>query len=321
MSTQHVTFRHYTRDSVVTNDADNSVFFKRELEHIKSQPLEVQRPDIRFRLLIPPSRDPTPRGASHATWYLYDKVGQAKFINAYETHLPRSDVYARKMSSPIHSVGDSYGWDDEELDAARFANKPLQGWRREASMEAVERKLQNVAFFGEASLNIPGFLNNPNVATVVAASDGGDVTWADKLAADKWRSVLADIANVLNAVTEQTNGREKANTFLMPLSEYNRLNQYFIGSDNGRTLMQAARDAHPSVEFDFLIELDTASPAGGKLCVAYDRSPRVLGLELPMPATESPPQHNGFTHTVPIRATTGGCPILYPAAVKYMTGI
>lgn len=320
MATNHVTFRHYTCDSVVTNDADNSVFFRRELEHIKSQPIEVQRPDIRWRLLIPPARDPAPRGAEVITWYLYEKVGQAKFISAYETHLPRSDVFGKKMSSPVHSIGDSYGYNDEEIDAARHAGKPLQAWRREASMEAMERKLQDVAFKGEASLNIPGFFNNPNVATVGAAVSGGNTTWAAKLGAGDWRGVLADVANVLNAITENTNGREKANTFLLPLSEYNRVSQYFTGIEGNRTLLQAMKDAHPGVEFDYLIELDTASPAGGKLGIAYDRNPRVLGREVPMEPQESPVQDEGFDHVIPVRATTGGCPILYPAAVKYFTG-
>lgn len=304
----------------VHNDADNSVFFRQQLEHVKKQTIDPQRPDIRFRELIPPARDPAPRGAQTILWRSYDRVGQAKIMHDYETELPMVNVFGKQMSSPVHQIGIGYDWTEQELDHARMAGVPLQAWKREDAMVAAERKLQDICFFGDATLNLPGMFRNSNVATITAATDGPDTTWTQKLAAGKWQAVLADIASVINSVPENTFGRERGNTFLLPMADYHQLAQFHVGVDVNRSLLTMAKEAHPGVEFDWLNELDTAAEGGGKLAVFYDRSNRVLGREIPKEPTEMPAQSNVFRHIVPVHGTCGGCAILYPAAVKYFEG-
>lgn len=306
--------------SQIVNDADNAAFFFNELQHIKSETIKVARPLIRWRELIPPSSDPAPAGAQTITYRLLDSVGQAKFISAYDTELPRADVFGKEVHATVQELGCSYAWTEGELRAMRMAGRSLQRDRRDAAHEAMERKLQNAAYFGDADLNLPGLFRSPNVATVNAADVGGDITWADKLAADKWQAVRQDVSNVLNAIPEQSNGFERANTFVMPLVEYNLISNYLIGVDSSRTLLQAIKEAHPGVEFDWVLDLATASPSNGKLCIAYDRSPRVLGREVPQEPYEMPPQADGIEHVVNVLATTGGCHIKYPAAVRYFEG-
>ena len=70
---------------------DASVFFARELDHIKAQSYDVEYPEFTALSLFPISNEADP-GAETITYYTYDKSGLAKVIDNYSTDLPRADV-------------------------------------------------------------------------------------------------------------------------------------------------------------------------------------------------------------------------------------
>ncbi|MCG4470467.1 hypothetical protein L0P50_16425 [Lawsonibacter sp. DFI.6.74] len=87
---------------------DASVFFARELDHVKAQSYDVEYPELTALHLFPQSSEADP-GAETITYYTYDKTGLAKIIDNYSTDLPRADVTGKPSFAKIKSIGDSYG--------------------------------------------------------------------------------------------------------------------------------------------------------------------------------------------------------------------
>ena len=92
-----------------------SVFFARELDHVKQKSYDVQYPELTALSLFPISNE-ADEGAETITYYTYDKSGLAKIIDNYSTDLPRADVTGKPSTAQIRSIGDSYGYSVQEID-------------------------------------------------------------------------------------------------------------------------------------------------------------------------------------------------------------
>ncbi len=79
---------------------DASIFFARELDHVKSQSYDVEYPELTALNLFPISSEADP-GAETITYYTYEKTGMAKIINNYSTDLPRADVNGKPTVASI----------------------------------------------------------------------------------------------------------------------------------------------------------------------------------------------------------------------------
>ena len=101
-----------------------SVFFARELDHVKAQSYDVEYPELTALTLFPQTSEADP-GAETITYYTYDKTGLAKVIDNYSTDLPRADVNGKPSYATIKSLGDSYGYSAQEMRASRLAGKSL----------------------------------------------------------------------------------------------------------------------------------------------------------------------------------------------------
>ena len=91
-------------------DANEGVFYARELEHIKARTYDKKYPALTYRELIPISMEGG-EGITSITYESYDRVGMAKLINAYAADLPRPD---RKRPGTgeglcMNSKADHYG--------------------------------------------------------------------------------------------------------------------------------------------------------------------------------------------------------------------
>ena len=116
-------------------DADESIFFERELEALKSRTYDLKYPELKARSLIPVSFEAGP-GAESISYEQYSQVGMAKLIANYADDLPRADVEAKKFNSPVKSLGASYGWNVQEVRAAAMAGKPLTSRKAAAAKRA-----------------------------------------------------------------------------------------------------------------------------------------------------------------------------------------
>jgi hypothetical protein len=90
-------------------DAAETVFFTRQLEHIKARTYDIKYPELKARMFIPVSNE-VPSGAKTVTYRQWDRVGRAKIVADGAKDLPRVDALAREFSRPTRICGDSFGY-------------------------------------------------------------------------------------------------------------------------------------------------------------------------------------------------------------------
>lgn len=298
---------------------DASIFFARELDYVKAKSYDKKYPEFNALRLFPISHE-VPEGAETVTYYSYEKTGFAKIISNYATDLPRADVKGKPFTAQVKSIGDSYGYSMQDMRASRLANKALDTRRGEAAKYQVDRKINEVAWVGDADAGLIGVLSSGNnIPVYTLATVSGHTDWASKTV----DQILADISGMVKAMCTSTMDVEKANTFVMPPSVAIELNSRRI-PDTSDTLFQFIKKAFPELTFDTAAELEANSPFNPyntALCIMYDKSPEKMTIEIPMEFYQYAAQPKGLEIEVPCEARIAGAIIYYPLALMIAAGI
>jgi len=291
-------------------DANESVFFSRQLESIKAQSYDVKRAKLNALEIFPVSTS-TPEGATTITYRQFDSVGAAKIIANYANDLPRADVNGKEFTSPIRSIGISYGYNMQEIRSAQFAGMPLSEKKMRAAQRAHEELINRLAWAGDTEHGLPGFMTNANIPAFVvpAVGTGSSKLWNTKTA----DQIIADINGVINQVTTQSKGIHRANMVLLPLEQYSYIASTPRSATTDTTILQFVTANNPGVTFKPVIELD-AFGGGLDRIVAGEFSIDNMQLEIPMAFRQYTPQLNGMEFIVPAESRFGGCIIEYPLA-------
>lgn len=300
-------------------DADQTMFFARELEHIKAKSYDVRYPELKARSLIPVSNE-AGSGAESITYYQYDMFGVAKIIGSYAKDLPRADVRGKKFTSTVESIATSYGYTLQDIRAAAMANKPLEQRKANASRRAFEQKVNKIAFFGDADYDLPGFFSNPNVPNVAVANDGiaASTLWSAKTP----DQILRDMNTTVNGIVSLTLGCEIPTTLLLPLAQYNAISSTARSALSDTTILEYFLDNNPFIkEVDWVVELKGAGAGATDLMVAYKRDPDALTLEIPQEYEQLPVQEQGLEFLIPCHGRIGGTIMYYPLSASFAYGI
>lgn len=300
-------------------DAEESIFFARQLQSVKAKSYDVKYAELKARRLIPVSGD-AGEGAETIKYEQFDHVGMAKIIASYADDLPRADIKGKEFVSVIRGVGAAYGYSLQEVRAAKFANKPLQQRRADAARRAVEQKLNSVGFSGDSAHGLYGLLNHPNISTVTIPADGtgASALWSTKSA----DLILRDMNLVANFPTENTKGVEIPDTLLLPLEQYNLIATKRIGVDSNMTVLKYFLETSPYIKaVEWVEELNGSGTAGADVIQAYKRDPEKLTFEIPMDFVAHDPQPKGLEFEIPCEARTGGVIVYYPLSICKGEGI
>lgn len=303
-------------------DADGAFFFQRQLEHIKAKSYDVQYAELKARSLFPVSNEAGP-GVTSITYRTYDSVGMAKIINAYADDLPRADVAGKETSIPVRSVGTSYGYNLDEINAAQLTGQPLEQRRANASRRAVEQVVNNVAFYGDADSGLPGLFSNPNIPTGAVVDPGSGTEWVNKTP----DQILTDINDAFADVFETTKMVESANTLLLPPGQWSYIMTTARSANSDTTIAQYVVNNSPYLNsLDDIIPLNECAAANNPLLatdamVVYDRNPDKLQLEIPVELEYLPVQQKNLEYVIPGRSRLAGLNIYYPLSLSISTGI
>ena len=97
--------------------ADNAgIFFAKQLAHVKTKAYDKDFPELSGLKLFPQTSE-TDEGAAYIEYYSYEPVGFADVIANYASDLPRVDVKGTPHRAEIVNIGDSYGYNVQELRA------------------------------------------------------------------------------------------------------------------------------------------------------------------------------------------------------------
>ena len=299
-------------------DANESVFFKKQLEYILKGNYDVKYAPNKALGLFPISTEPGP-AATEITRRSYDKVGMAKMISDYATDFPRVDVFGTETSVKVHGIGVSYGYSIEEIRRAQYAGVALESRRAQVAREAIENKLNTIALSGESSCNIQGFLSYPGITEVTVTSGAAGDTWALKTADE----ILADMNAIVEAVLTSTNGIEQPDTMLLPMSQYLLISRKRIASDSeGKTVLKYFMENNPYIKrIEWLTELSTAGDSNKARMMVFKNDSQHLEFNIPLPFEQFEADKKGMAYEIPCYAKTAGISIFYPASVAYCDGI
>jgi hypothetical protein len=308
----------------VNLDAGESMFFARQLEYIKAQSYDILYPEYKAITMIPVSTEAGP-GAESITYREFDTVGLMKIISNYADDLPRADVRGKEYTIPVRSIGGSYGYNVQEIRAARMANKPLELRRAESARRAYEQMVNRIGWFARAADGVygglTGLLYNANVTK--ADSIATAVNWLD--AARTADQIILDFATQFYNMVDLTKGIEWPDTALMPPLQFGKIRTMPRSTISDTTVYQFIKNAHPELKtIEWVNELKAVTPKPSTptaaasytdVMILYRKDPMKLTLEIPQPFEQFPVQERGLEYLIPTHARVGGVLIYYPLSV------
>lgn len=303
-------------------DANESIYFQRELEQILGKSYDVKYVNLLARTFVPSAPENIEEGAETFTYRQFDGVGVASVIDGYSRQLPRVDLKAKEFIGHTRMLGCSFGWNWRDLLKAAKARVQLTSEQARMARRAIEEALDFCISFGLPLHGIYGFLNNPNVPVTTVATVSSATTWAQKFVLDP-NLVSADVETLLNTMMVATAETEQPDTLLLPPSAMRFLEQNFRSTLTGTTLLQQIQSALPSItSIKSWYRLETAGAGGTRRMVMYRNDSDHLWSVIPQEFTAHPVYQDGpLQWEVPCTAMTGGVVIPYPLAMAYADGL
>jgi hypothetical protein len=308
----------------VNLDANESMFFARELETVKARTYDIVYPEYKATLLIPVSTEAGP-GAEAIVYRQFDQVGVMKIIANYADDLPRADVKGAEFVSPVRSIGGSFGYNIQEIRAAQQAGRPINQRRAAAVRQAYEQTINKIAWFARTTDavygGLQGLLYNANI-TKSSPTYGAWIS-TPRTAAE----ILIDMNKAIQAVITLTKGVEIPDTLLLPLAEYGHINTMPRSTNSDLTVLEYFKRNNPGVMVEWVNEIAAVDPkpSGGagptNLMIAYKRSPDKLTLEIPSPFEQFAAQERNLEFVVPAHGRIGGVIVYYPLSINIVEGI
>jgi len=300
-------------------DADDGIFFERELEHIKAKSYDIKYADLPFRQLFPVSHE-APEGSESITIRSYGRVGTAKIINGYGTDLPRVDIVGKEQSVPVKQVGIEYGYTTKELRSSRLVGKSLDARRAAAATRGGEEEFNRIAFDGDSEAGLFGIFSTDGIPVAdVATKAATGTTWAGNATPEE---ILFDMNNSVATMVSLTLMKEKPTRMLLPVSQYQYIASTARSPNSDTTILQYFLKNNQYInEVMPVNELDGAGVGDVDRMVIYNPDPDNLVFEIPMEQKHLPPQLRALRWDIPCESETGGMNVYYPLSIAFWDGI
>lgn len=290
---------------------DQGIFAARQLDYVKARTYDRKLPQMNGLMLVPQSSD-APEWAETITYKSYDQVGMAKIIANYADDLPRVDVNGKETTVPVRTIGDSYGYNINELLASTALGANLPERKATAARRAVEIKMNQIAMVGDAKYGLYGITNHPNIGTTAGIT--GD--WAG---AATGAQIVADVDILYAAVTTQSKDVHTPNRFAIPSTALAAMKRKYIADTGGKSAFTMVRENYPDMQIIGLAELEDVG--GNSLSIIGEFSEENASLETVMAFNQLPAQARNLELVVPCMARTGGVSVHYPLAFTKAVGI
>lgn len=290
---------------------DQGIFAARQLDYVKARTYDRKLPPMNGLALVPQSSD-APEWAETITYKSYDQVGMAKIIANYADDLPRVDVSGKETTVPVRTIGDSYGYNINELLASTALGANLPERKATAARRAVEVKMNQIAMVGDAKYGLYGITNHPNIGTTAGITGG----WAG---AATGVQIVADVDILYAAVTTQSKDVHTPTRMAIPSTALAAMKRKYIADTGGKSAFTMVRENYPDMQIVGLAELQNVG--GSSLAIIGEFSEENASLETVMAFNQLPAQARNLELVVPCMARTGGVSVHYPLAFTKAVGI
>src|SRR3954471_15395891 len=147
------------------------IWFARQLDYIKTKVYERLYPAMNANRLVPDATD-VPEWAETITVRAFTNVGMAKVISNYADDLPRADVMGSQRTVIVKTLGDSYGYNVNELRASKATGVGLDARKAEAARRAMDLKIATIKLRGDSDFGLFGLFNHPNITEFIFPTPG-----------------------------------------------------------------------------------------------------------------------------------------------------
>jgi hypothetical protein len=303
--------------NVVHLDAEGSIYFTRQLEYVKGKIIEEQLVPLTYTQFIPVSGE-MPLGATNFTWRSFSGYGQARIISDYAKDFPRSEIAGKEQTITVKNIGASYAYTIMDIRRAQYGGVDLEYRKGVSARRAIEEKINSIAWNGDATFGIQGFLNYPGVVSFTpAGADANAKKWATKTA----DQIVDDLNAILMAVDTATNGIESPNTILIPKAQMTRIKNLRSAPASDLTVYEWFIRNNPAIALEVCRDLKGAGAGATDMIVAYTKSSDKLEFQLPMALETLETEKKGLEYVVPMMATVAGVVVYFPLSMAQGVGV
>lgn len=309
----------------------SAMFLRQQLEQVQNIVIEQDFPErlMASGQLVPISTELNP-GAETYSYKIMTAVGEAAILANGSDDIPIVSAFVEKRVGEIRTIVDGYEYTEEDVEAAQFAQMPLDSTLATIAREVMEAKLDQLGFDGDSQFNLLGFLNQPNVPTGTVAADGAQngatnsTLWVNKTPEQVYRDLRAFAASPRAA----TNGVESYDIIGLPQAQFDLIlgtpyPTINAGNSTIYSFFMAAQKATPSgIQAIVPIPYLAGKGAGATdLMVGWRKRDNKIKLHIPLDFTQKPVQMHNFSYRIPCRMRTGGVQLVKPLSVGYRAGI
>lgn len=295
------------REDALGDSVTIGIWLARQLDYVVSKVYTRLLPAINADRLVPDDTS-IPEWVETVTIMQYDAVGMAKIIANYADDLPRVDVRGAAKTTTVKTLGDSYGYNVNELRASRATGAGLDQRKADAAKRAVDLKIASIKLNGDPLFGLNGLFGNPNIPEAILPNLGD---WAT-LTGDQ---IYANLVFLAGAYQQQNLGVHVANFLELAPKAYIAASTKLITSATPMTPLSAFIAAFPAITVEMIWELTNAGTGGKDMALLYERSVDNLAHYYVMPFTQLPPDARNLEIVVDCMARSGGVQIFYPLAL------
>lgn len=303
------------------------IFFAQQLAHIKTKAYDKLYPELNGLKLFPMTSE-ADEGAAYIEYYSYEQSGIADIIANYADDLPRVDVKGTPHRAEIVNIGDSYGYNVQELRAARRhaligIGKPLDAARAEAARRAYDVRVNHLIWNGDKKSHIMGVLSSENNIPLYTLTNGasGKADWLNKTADE----IATDMAGILNFIDTSTKSIEHPDSWVMPSDLFTSLNLRRIeGTD--QSVLSYIKEHTPQIKnWETATELSKNNKdynsTGKNIGLLYTKDAEKMAHEAPMPFMQHAPQERNLEVVINCEGRDAGMQITYPFSACLVYGL
>jgi hypothetical protein len=295
------------REDALGDSTTIGIWLARQLDYVVSKVYERLLPAINANNLVPDDTS-IPEWIETVTIMQYDAVGMAKVISNYADDLPRVDVRGAARTVTVKSLGDSYGYNVNELRASRATGIGLDQRKADTARRAIELKLATIKLIGDPEFGLYGLFTHPNIPEAILPNLGDWTT----LTGDE---IYANLIFLAGAYQQQTLGVHVANYLELAPKAFIAATTKLITSATPMTPLAAFTANFPGITVEMIWELQGAAPNAKDLALLYERNPDNLAHYYVMPFTQLPPDARNLEIVVDCMARSGGVQIFYPLSL------
>ena len=287
------------------NQNGSGLFVGEQLMAQAKRIYDEQLPPLNADLLLPPT-GAEDRGAAQFAREVYQSQGEANWVADAADDLPRVNVSVIRDVYNIDMAGCAYAYTLKEVNAAQFANKPLEARRGLAGRRAIESFRNSLFFIGSLAKQIYGLFSFPFIPRIqLSLAD-----FQPGAAPDDTLQALYSLEELIDVATKQS---AHPTHLLLPPVVYNYISKTRVSTLNNDTILTVYKaNSQWAKEVVSVRELNTAGPTGGPVMAAIRVAPDAAEHIVTNPLEIRAPQERNLVTVVNMITEVGGFVTEFP---------